>query len=137
MLLKANGKLIDTLPMKHLLSVGEASADIIVFQVDRYYNAKDLYDFTFVMRGVTESGTEASAVLVKRLSEDEEYINLIWNISGAFTAEAGQLFLDLRAYQYTNPETDVTQNPPDCLLRYQLPAVEVREIPESQNQNTE
>lgn len=129
-MLKANGKFIDTLPIKHLLSLNEAKADTVIIQVDRYHDTHDLYDFVFVMRSVTESGAETQAELTKLLSNDEEHIFLIWNIDSLFTAEAGKLFLDLTAYQYSSQETDVVENPPDYLMRYQLPAVEIRDIPE-------
>jgi len=136
-MLKANGKFIDTLPLRHLLSLEEAGMDTVVIQVDRYHDARDLYQFTFVMRGVTESGKESQSTLVKRLDDSEKYINLTWNISSLFTSEAGTLFLDLTAYQYADPETDPAQNPPDYLLHYQLPAVEIRNIPKGTSQATD
>ncbi|MBR1529780.1 MAG: hypothetical protein IJ642_10830 [Oscillospiraceae bacterium] len=136
-MLKANGKFIDTLPLRNLLSLEESKADTVIIQVDRYHHAHDLYHFIFVMRGITESGKETQKVLIKRLDESENYINLIWNISGLFTSEAGKLFLDLTAYQYENPETDTSQNPPDYLLHYQLPAIEIRDIPKGTSQATD
>ena len=136
-MLKANGKFIDTLPIKHLLSLEESKADTVQIQVDRYHNAHELYDFVFVMRGVTESGTETQSELSKTLSDDGTCINLNWNISGLFTTESGLLFLDLTAYQYVNPAEDTLENPPDYLLRYQLPAVEIRDIPKGTSEATD
>ncbi|MBR7085113.1 MAG: hypothetical protein IKI37_08050, partial [Oscillospiraceae bacterium] len=54
---------------------------------------------------------------------------LIWNVSRAFTSEAGTLFLDLFAYQYHDPAADPSETPPDYLIRYQLPPIEIRDIP--------
>lgn len=123
-MLKAIGKFIDTLPLRNLISLEEANADTVTIEVDRFHDSLDLADFIFIMRGVMPSGAETRSVLEKSLSEDGNYLYLTWHIGSLFTTEAGSLFLDLMAYQ-NNPES----NQPEHLLRYQLPAVEVRDIP--------
>lgn len=128
-MLKANGKFIDTLPLKNLFSLNEHQADIITIEVDSTYAGLDLTGFTFVMRGVTASGTEVKKILTKLALEDDSILQLIWNVSRDFTGEAGTLFLDLIAYQHHEPIDDPVQTPPDYLLRYQLPPVEIRDIP--------
>ncbi len=136
-MLKAIGKFIDTLPLKHLLSLEESQADTVIIEVDRYYNHHDLMNFVFVMRGVTESGTETQTELAASGFADEDTIRLTWNISSLFTTEPGTLFLDLLAYQYEDPETDASQNPPDYILRYQLPPVQIRDIPKGTSEATD
>ena len=127
-MLKAVGKWIDTLPLKNLFSQEEHQIDKVIIETDRYYHTQDLAGFTFIMRGVTPSGGETETQLEKEILENT--IRLTWTVSSEFTAEAGTLQLDLFAYVYQNPDTDRTQNPPDILLRYQLPAVEVRGLPD-------
>lgn len=130
-MLKAIGKFIDTLPLMHLLSKGETLSDTVAIEVDRFYDVHDLHDFKFIMRAVTESGTEMQTELFQELSPDGNYVHLTWPVGSAFTAEAGSLFLDLFACCYdagSNPDT----NPPDKLIRYQLPPVEIRDIPQNQ-----
>lgn len=48
MILKAEHKYIDTSPIAHLFINGEKNADIINFELDRFYNGIDLTacDFT-------------------------------------------------------------------------------------------
>ena len=50
-MLKAIGKYIDTLPLTNLISSGEKKADTVPIEVDRFYDALDLSEFTFMMRG--------------------------------------------------------------------------------------
>lgn len=126
-MLKAKGKFIDTLPVQQLLSREEARVDTISIEVDRFYGTHDLADFLFVMRGITESGGETEAVLTKTVGEDT--ITLQWEVGPRFTQEAGRLALDLFCYRYEE-EADPEEDPPDYLLRYQLPPVQVRELPD-------
>lgn len=135
MILKAVGKYIDTLPLKNLLSQEESHVEHIIIEIDRYYNALDLANFTFVMRGITESGAETEVILSKR--ELLTSIRLKWEIGRLFTTESGKLSLDLYAYYYENPETDRTQNLPDYVLRYQLPPIEIRGLPDSHYEQSE
>lgn len=127
-MLKANGKFIDTLPLQQLLSQEESRVDTVAIEVDRYYGTHDLADFLFVMRGVTPSGGETEAALTKTVGDDT--ITLSWEIGPKFTQEPGRLALDLFAYRYEE-EADPEEDPPDYLLRYQLPAVQVRPLPDS------
>ncbi len=126
MVLKAIGKFIDTLPIADLLSQEEVLADTVVFEVDRWYNGMDLAEFTFHMRGVTESGGETLAELAKEV--DTEVIRLHWNVGLDFTTEAGNLALDLFACDAVEAE-----DPPSHVIRYQLPYVRVRGLPESES----
>ena len=126
-MLKANGKYIDTMPVQQLFSQEEARADTIVIEVDRYYGAHDLAEFLFIMRGITPSGGETEAALAKDVRED--VIRLSWEVGPKFTEEAGALALDLFAYRYEE-EADPEEDPPDYLLRYQLPPVQVRSLPD-------
>ena len=128
-MLKANGKFIDTLPLRNLFSLGEHYSDTITIEVDSSYENLDLSGFTFVMRAVTPSGEEVKTILPKIAPDDDRYLWLIWNVSRAFTSEAGTLFLDLFAYQYHDPAADPSETPPDYLIRYQLPPIEIRDIP--------
>ncbi len=125
MVLKAIGKFIDTLPIADLLSQEEALADTVVFEVDRCYNGMDLSEFAFYMRGVTESGGETLAELAKEV--DAEVIRLYWNVGLDFTTEAGELALDLFACDAAEAEAA-----PSHVIRYQLPCVKVRGLPESE-----
>lgn len=126
-MLKADGKFIDTLPVQQLFSQEEARADTITIEVDRFYGTHDLADFLFVMRGITPSGGETEAVLEKETGED--VIRLHWEVGPKFTQEPGSLALDLFAYRYEE-EADPKEDPPDYLLRYQLPPVQVRALPD-------
>lgn len=130
MVLKANGKLIDTLPIHSLFSQEEHYADTIVFEVARFHNGMDLAEFTFAIRGVTPSGGETQTALAMQVQE--QTLRLLWEVSDQFTAEGGTLRLDLFAFRYDDPEADRTTTPPDHVLRYQLPDVEVHPLPESE-----
>lgn len=124
LLLKANGKFIDTLPLKGLIAQQECNADFVTIELDRYYRSLDLSKFQFVMRSVTESGAETQVILER--TELSSVIHLLWRIDRSFTAESGKLLLELIGYRYLNTEVDYTQTLPDYVLRYQLPPIEVR-----------
>ena len=126
-MLKAIGKFIDTLPLRTLFSQEERCADTIVIETDRYYNGYDLAGYTFLMRGVTPSGGETEQMLEKTVLEDT--IRLSWTVAPPFTCEAGTLALDLAAYQYADG-ADPSTDPPAVLVRFQLPPVEVRPLPD-------
>jgi hypothetical protein len=128
MVLKAVGKYIDTLPITELLSQEEALADTVVFEVDRFHGSHDLSEFTFIMRGITESGGETETEL--SVDVEEQVLRLTWEISALFTAEAGTLALDLMAVRYGEGQ-DPSENPPTYVLRYQLPPVQVRGLPDA------
>ncbi len=128
-MLKAMGKFIDTLPLRNLFSQEERYADTVEIEVDRFYNDYDLAHFRFMMRGVTESGGETET-RVRLVQSTGTTLKLAWDVEPEFTAEAGALSLDLFAYKYedgTDPQTD----PPDYLVRYQLPPVTVRGLPDN------
>lgn len=129
-MLKAIGKFIDTTPLQNLISQEEARADSVIIELDRRYGTHDLSKFLFVMRGITESGGEVEVCPV--MTSDTENIWLIWEITPAFTKEAGKLALDLFAYRYEEG-ADPEQDAPDYLVRFQLPPVEVRGLPDSKH----
>lgn len=126
-MLKAIGKNIDTMPIQRLLSQEEARTDTVTIEVDRFHGTHDLSEFSFMMRGITESGGEAEAFLHKTV--EKNVIRLEWEIGPAFTKEAGTLSLDLLAYRYAE-EAEPGEDAPDYLLRYQLPAIEIRALPD-------
>lgn len=129
MVLKAIGKYIDTLPVNELFSQEEHLADTVTFEVDRFYNGYDLAKFTFFMRGVTESGGEAQTELT--VTEDEDTVQLHWHVNDSFTAEAGTLSLDLYGACYA-ADADPAEDMPEAIIRYQLPPVQVRALPDSE-----
>ena len=126
-MLKAIGKIIDTLPIEKLFSQEEIRADKIVIEVDRFHDGYDLTEFTFIMRGITESGGETESALLMTES-DENTVRLFWEVGKEFTAEAGTLSLDLFACHYV-ADSDPLET--DALIRYQLPPVKVRALPDS------
>ena len=128
MMLKAIGKYIDTTPIADLLSQDETRTDTIVFEVDRFHDGLDLSEFSFMIRGITESGGETQSAL--RVETEDTVLHLYWTVDALFTTEAGRLALDLFGYYYQNEVPDLTQ-PPDRILRYQLPDVTVRGLPDS------
>lgn len=129
MILKAIGKYIDTLPIADLLSQDEALTETIVFEVDRFYKGEDLSVYTFMMRGITESGGETESELTVEVQDT--VLHLCWQVGPLFTTEAGSLSLDLFAFRYTDETADRAETPPDYILRYQLPPVTVRGLPDS------
>lgn len=130
MVLKAIGKWIDTLPIRDLLSQEEAMADAVTFEIDRFHDGEDLAEFAFWMRGVTESGGETESPLTMEVLEN--IIRLQWLVNGIFTVEAGTLALDLYGCRYAE-EDNPAEDPPDCIIRFQLPAIHVRGLPESES----
>lgn len=128
MILKAIGKCIDTLPIRDLLSQEEAMADAVTFEIDRFHNDEDLAEFAFWMRGVTESGGESESPLTMEILET--VIRLQWLVDGNFTVEAGTLSLDLYGCRYAENAVPA-EDPPECIIRFQLPAIHVRGLPES------
>lgn len=128
-MLKAIGKYIDTLPLMRLFSQEERYADTVIIEVDRYHDDYDLSHFRFMMRGITESGGETESILLIEEAQ-EKVLHLKWRVSPKFTAEGGMLSLDLFAYLY-DEEANVQTSPPNVLVRYQLPPVLVRPLPDS------
>lgn len=126
MVLKAIGKCIDTLPIRALLTQEEHLADTVTFEADRFYNGHDLAKFTFFLRGVTPSGGETQCGL--EVIAETETVQLSWHVDSGFTAEAGELALDLYGVCYA-PTADPSADLPDAIIRFQLPAVQVRALP--------
>lgn len=141
--LPAQGKFIDTTPLRNLLTQGESLMDFVIFDLDRYYHYRDLSEFLFVIHGILPSGKQVATVLTAEMYQDELVVP--WKVGREFTEEAGELRLTLCAYAYENSqkqaefiagkhwntplEWDFSDNPADYVLHYQLPAVTVREMP--------
>ncbi|MBR1459944.1 MAG: hypothetical protein IJ595_11265 [Oscillospiraceae bacterium] len=127
-MLRAIGKTIDTLPLAALFSQEEKYADTVQIQVDRFYDAHDLSEFIFLLRGVTDSGGETECILDKTVGEDT--VTLTWRVGQEFTTEPGTLRLDLAAMRYAEG-ADPSEDPPEAVLRYQMPPVQVRPLPDA------
>lgn len=127
-MLKAIGKTIDTLPLASLFSQEEKYADTVQIEVDRFYGTHDLAGFSFLLRGVTPSGGETECMLTKTVRE--ETLLLSWTVSEDFTSEPGELQLDLAACHYAEGD-DPSEDEPDVVLRYQMPPVRVRPLPDA------
>lgn len=100
MILKANQKYIDTSNIAHLLINGEKNADIIHFEVDRYYHDIDLSTCDFILRAVNQNQNLIDQTLDKSIFEDN--ITLKWTINEYFTAVDGKLLLEIRAIEGDN-----------------------------------
>lgn len=100
MVLQANQKYIDTSCIAHLLINGEKNADIIHFEVDRYYHDIDLSTCDFILRAVNQNQNLIDQTLDKSIFEDN--ITLKWTINEYFTAIDGKLLLEIRAIEGDN-----------------------------------
>lgn len=100
MVLQANQKYIDTSRIAHLLVNGEKNADVITFQVDRYYHDIDLSTCEFILRAVNENQNLIDQTLEKSINNDA--IILKWVINEYFTAVDGKLLLEIRAIEGDN-----------------------------------
>lgn len=100
MIINANKKYIDTSNIAHLLINGEKNADIINFEVDRYYHGIDLSTCDFILRAVNENQNLIDQTLDKSIFDD--VINLKWTINEYFTAVDGKLLLEIRAIDGDN-----------------------------------
>lgn len=100
MVLQANQKYIDTSRIAHLLINGEKNADIIHFEVDRYYHDIDLSTCEFILRAVNERQNLIDQTLDKSINDN--IIILKWSINEYFTAVDGKLLLEIRAIEGDN-----------------------------------
>ena len=100
MVLPANQKYIDTSKIAHLLINGEKNADIIHFEVDRYYHDIDLSTCDFILRAVNQNQNLIDQTLEKSINNDA--IILKWVINEYFTAVDGKLLLEIRAIEGDN-----------------------------------
>ncbi len=117
MVLTAQGKNIPTYPIGNLFIQGERYADTIYIVVDRFHNGWDLSECSFTIKGETESGEIASAVLLFETLEDK--LRIEWRVSGLFTRRAGKLQLELTASVVRD---DITL----CIVRYDMSPVNVK-----------
>lgn len=118
MKLKAYGKFIDSTPIKNILVQGEKNADIISFEIDRYYNNIDISELVFIMKGINSENQLAEQNLIKKI--EKNIIILKWTVDAQFTAKAGVLNLEIRGV--TNSETDSDLN---TVIKYTIPSVNV------------
>lgn len=109
MVLKAQHKYIDTSPIAHLFINGEKNADIINFEVDRFYNGIDLTACDFILRAVNASQNLIDQILEKTLNDD--HISLKWTVNEYFTAIDGKLLLEIRAVSGENLILKYVLNP--------------------------
>ena len=95
MILKAEHKYIDTSPIAHLFINGEKNADIINFELDRFYNGIDLTACDFILRAVNASQNLIDQILEKTINDN--CISLKWTVNEYFTSVDGKLLLEIRA----------------------------------------
>lgn len=121
----AREKNIPTYALSGLLTQGEKFSDTVVFSVDRFYDGKDLYGCSFVIRAVGESSFEAVAPLSSSVAEGDR-IELEWRVSDFFTAVAGELELEITASKITDGETEL-------VLKYNMAPIKVNPSPAGEN----
>lgn len=121
----ANGKNISTFPFSRLFVCGEKLADTITFYLERFYEGKDMYGCSFLMRGVNSAGDEAQQVIVPEIRG--ECLVLVWDVSEYFTAAEGKLELELRAVR-VNDDGETEQ-----IMKYLMPPIYVAPSPKGVN----
>lgn len=121
----AKGKNISTFPFSRLLVCGEKLADTITFYLERFYEGKDMYGCSFLMRGVNSAGEEAQQTIVPEIRG--EYLAIIWDVSEYFTAAEGELELELRAVR-VNDDGEA-----DLVMKYLMPPIYVAPSPKGLN----
>ena len=102
MKLKVTNKWMDTGPIRHRLTQGEALVDRPHIILPRNYEGLDISGYIYEMRAVSEEDTLVRQLLCKTV-EDNEVI-LIWEVSAEFTAVAGPLALTVVGMDDTGAE---------------------------------
>ena len=95
----SKGKNIPTYSFGNLFVQGEKFADTINIFLERFYNNTDISGYNFMIVGLTEDNYEANQGIIPEVTDD--YVNIKWNVSEDFTARAGKLRLELRAFVET------------------------------------
>lgn len=113
----SRGKNIPTYSFGNLFIQGEKFADTINFSLERFYNNSDIGDYKFMITGLTEDGFEVSQVIIPEVEDNT--VNLEWNVSENFTARAGKLRLELRAFKETDGEINT-------IMKYDMSPVNVK-----------
>lgn len=113
----SKGKNIPTYSFGNLFVQGEKFADTINFSLERFYNNSDIGGYKFMITGLTEDGFEVSQVIASEVEDNA--VNLRWNVSENFTARAGKLRLELRAFQETDGEINT-------IMKYDMSPVNVK-----------
>ncbi len=121
--IKSFGKFIDTTSIKNVFVQGEKNADTVNFEVERYYNGSDISQLIFVIKGITERNHLAEQILEKSVRSDS--IVLKWRVNSQFTAESGELKLEIRGI--TDLETDTDEN---VVIKYTMIPINISESSE-------
>lgn len=114
----ANGKNIPTYSFGNLFIQGEKFADTVFISLERFYNSSDISGYKFMVAGLTEDDYEINQIIMPE-STGEKFIRLKWNVSGDFTAHAGKLRLELRAFEETDGEINT-------IIKYDMPTVNIK-----------
>lgn len=125
MIIYAKDKNIPTYALSGLLTQGEKYSDTIIFSAERFYDGKDLYGCSFIIRGVGGSSLEAVQPLVCSLAA-EDRLELEWRVSDFFTAVAGELELEITASRITDGETEL-------VLKYNMAPIKINPSPAGEN----
>lgn len=112
----AKGKNIPTFAFGKLFTQGESMADTITFYIERFYEGKDMLDFSFHIKGVTENGAEALQSLFP--IENGKYVALNWTVSELYTVYSGELKLEIIAVKGESESDRV-------VVKYNMPSVYV------------
>ena len=114
----SNGKNIPTYSFGNLFVQGEKFADTINISLERFYNNSDISGYKFMIVGLAEDDSESNQVIIPEIIHDD-LINLKWNVSENFTARAGKLRLELRAFEESDGEINT-------IIKYDMSPVNVR-----------
>lgn len=91
--LQVHDKMIDTSPIRRLITQGENGVDTFTIPLPKMRGKTDLAALTYTMRGVSGKDTLAAQLLEKTV--EPERVWLKWDITGDFTAVDGPLTLDV------------------------------------------
>jgi hypothetical protein len=104
MTLVSYGKFIDTALIGSILVQGEKNADIVIFEISRYYDGYDISDLVFIISGINSESELAEQVLPKEILSDK--IILEWRVGAEFTVRSGLLELEVRGVSPSEAESD-------------------------------
>jgi hypothetical protein len=119
MTLVSYGKFIDTALIGSILVQGEKNADIVIFEISRYYDGYDISDLVFIISGINSESELAEQVLPKEILSDK--IILEWRVGAEFTVRSGLLELEVRGVSPSEAESDE-----DIVIKFSMPPVNVR-----------
>lgn len=119
-LLKAQGKLIDTAAIMKLFTQGEKYSDQIYITVPKINNNVDVSGCTFVMRTVAIDGSMTETVLEKQIVQDQVF--LTWDVPETVTAIPGMLLLEM-----------IGSKDAETIIKYVMPAIYIKEAVMGEN----